>query len=1194
MWKEKRVNKNVTKGTPIFSIYCLKGTVKLPPIPPTPPYLLGLYNDPIKGPNFHRLSRLYNAMFAFTSTGGNIDHSINNGRAPYVQQRDLYESEEVVDLEITLEVIRSESDRDCHISSTDEVAGIMVGDTEDTCGERDIVVHDKIIGLVRVSYVHPKLMALQYPLLFPRGEDGFHPKIKFQKNEESKGLTPRLGGRLFQQYLVDAFSSIEHTRLWWFRTHQTTLGNELYSNICDLLSRGDVDTSNTGKGIILPAGFVGSKWYMQQNFQDALAVCRFIGHPDIILTMTCNPLWDEIQKMMEYLPGCIALNCPDIISRVFRLKLDQLLEDIKTKKYFGVCNGVMYVVEFQKRGLPHVHMLIWLDADSKKNLKQNMDKYVSAEISNPLLDLVGYAAVKEFMIHGPCGLQNLKSPCMKGTVHELLLMIVDSQFIYDAGKILQLRYVVMRGVSNIVSKAMTVPLYISIRKKQSKNDNDDQGIDEINAYFDGRYLCGAEAAYRIFGFPIHHRSLSVERLPFHIPGAKNCTFRSTEVLGKVVAREKDKLSKLESLRTVNGVIHSSFREACKEYGLLDDDKEWHKVLSQACTSGLPPQIRQLFIHIIVNCKVTNLKSLWLSHWRSMVEDILLKRRHVSRNSKLTLNDTQLQFYALAYKFLKKFNVCSIGEIDDLLRSIGKSLKKYDQLLQPPSSYLNNGANNLIVEETSYDFSEMDSEHHKLLCDCTEEQRKVYDAILKSTESGVGGLFFVYGSRGCGKTFLWRTLICKLRSQGKIVLPVTSSGIAATLMSGGRTAHSRFKIPIVLDEFSTCNISHNSDIAQLIKQTNLIIWDEAPMQHRYAFKCLDRSLKDIMKSIDPARYKMPFRGITVVLGGDFRQILPVIIYGDRANVVAACITRSKLWLICHIFLLTHNMRVRQGQSDPDSEDLKLFAQWVLDIGNGQVPLLTDSNPLIENQILIPSRFCELATENTVENMISSTFPDFSHNGTSSQYLSERAILTPTNQTVGQVNSVIVDMLPGESMCYLSVDLAEEFGGTDEDLNQAFPVEYLTSLNVAGLPYHDLKLKVGSVVMLMQNLNQILGLCNGTRMIITKCLKFCVDCEVICGTFADTKHFIPRMELSQTDTKMPFKLVRKQMPLQLCYAMTINKSQGQSLKKVGLYLPKSVFTHGQYYVAVSRVTSPSGMTIFVDDESGVATNVTQNVV
>ncbi|WOG87481.1 hypothetical protein DCAR_0206707 [Daucus carota subsp. sativus] len=132
------------------------------------------------------------------------------------------------------------------------------------------------------------------------------------------------------------------------------------------------------------------------------------------------------------------------------------------------------------------------------------------------------------------------------------------------------------------------------------------------------------------------------------------------------------------------------------------------------------------------------------------------------------------------------------------------------------------------------------------------------------------------------------------------------------------------------------------------------------------------------------------------------------------------------------------------------------------------------------------------------------------------------------------------------------------------------------------------------MLMRNLNQTLGLCNGTRMMITKCLKHCVQCEVICGAFAGTKHFIPRMELFPTETKLPFKLIRKQMPLQICYSMTINKAQGQSLQRVGLYLPKSVFTHGQMYVAVSRVTSPEGLKMFIDSDHGVPTNVTRNVV
>ncbi|WOH03934.1 hypothetical protein DCAR_0623339 [Daucus carota subsp. sativus] len=115
-----------------------------------------------------------------------------------------------------------------------------------------------------------------------------------------------------------------------------------------------------------------------------------------------------------------------------------------------------------------------------------------------------------------------------------------------------------------------------------------------------------------------------------------------------------------------------------------------------------------------------------------------------------------------------------------------------------------------------------------------------------------------------------------------------------------------------------------------------------------------------------------------------------------------------------------------------------------------------------------------------------------------------------------------------------------------------------------------------------------------MIVTKCLKFCIECEVICGTYIGSRHFIPRMELCPSDSKLPFKLIRKQMPVQVCYAMTINKSQGQSLHNVGLFLPKGVFTHGQYYVAISRVTSPSGLKIFCDDESGEPSDITQNVV
>lgn len=167
---------------------------------------------------------------------------------------------------------------------------------------------------------------------------------------------------------------------------------------------------------------------------------------------------------------------------------------------------------------------------------------------------------------------------------------------------------------------------------------------------------------------------------------------------------------------------------------------------------------------------------------------------------------------------------------------------------PPPSYLHDKNNRLVLEETNYDTDEMRSQCEQLAYNLNSEQLHIYNCILADIENKEGGFFFVYGSGGCGKTYLWKSIITKLRSEAKIVLPVATSGIAATLLPGGRTAYSRFKIPLKLFPNSTCSISHNSDIAELLKQTSLILWDEAPMQNHYAFEALDHTLRDIMKAV----------------------------------------------------------------------------------------------------------------------------------------------------------------------------------------------------------------------------------------------------------------------------------------------------------------------------------------------------------
>ncbi len=125
----------------------------------------------------------------------------------------------------------------------------------------------------------------------------------------------------------------------------------------------------------------------------------------------------------------------------------------------------------------------------------------------------------------------------------------------------------------------------------------------------------------------------------------------------------------------------------------------------------------------------------------------------------------------------------------------------------------------------------------------DDQRSTYEIILNAMTNKEGKLFFVYGNGGTGKTFVWTTLLSRLRGQGKIVLVVASLGIASLLLLGGKTAHSRFKIPIELHDESTCNITQEMKVAELVRKTDLIIWDEAPMMHRRAFEAVDRTLRD---------------------------------------------------------------------------------------------------------------------------------------------------------------------------------------------------------------------------------------------------------------------------------------------------------------------------------------------------------------
>jgi hypothetical protein len=358
---------------------------------------------------------------------------------------------------------------------------------------------------------------------------------------------------------------------------------------------------------------------------------------------------------------------------------------------------------------------------------------------------------------------------------------------------------------------------------------------------------------------------------------------------------------------------------------------------------------------------------------------------------------------------------------------------------------------------------------------------------------------------------------------------------------------------------------------MLRHTTLIIWDEALMLHRHTFESVDRCLRDIRKD------DRLFGGVTTVLGGDYQQILPVITRGSEADIVSASLFTSPLWQQLHMLTLVRNMRVQD-----DLEEMQ-FAKWLVNIGHGKN---TDSN---DNMVLPEQFHC---AQNTVQNLINEIYPGIQtahclpH---PDQYFSEQAILSARNADVNALNQTILDLFPGNTIDAHSADSVQS---DDQHGELLYPPEYLNSIQSSGLPLAHLKLKLGCPVMLLRNLDPQHGLCNGSRGILTRMTDRIMEIKLMNGTHAGETHFIPRIRLISEEADIPFPLCRLQFPVRLAFTMSINKAQGQSLQYVGLDFRSAVFTHGQFYVAMSRATSVHRVKAIWNDEMEEA--VTKNIV
>ncbi len=413
---------------------------------------------------------------------------------------------------------------------------------------------------------------------------------------------------------------------------------------------------------------------------------------------------------------------------------------------------------------------------------------------------------------------------------------------------------------------------------------------------------------------------------------------------------------------------------------------------------------------------------------------------------------------------------SIEQIESwALHSLRDALAKFSKILEdfglpaPSIAFDWLETNRLLEVERDYNVEVLQAEVAMAIENLNDGQRAAYNGIIDAYAAHHVKVIFIDGPGGIGKTYIENLILNVVRSHGDAALAVASSSIAALLLLGGRTAHSYLKIPITLDCTSFCYIRKQDDLATLIRQTKLILWDEAPMINKLIFEAVDRTLRDLTDKNEP------FNDIVFVMSGDFRQVLPVIPRGSHADIVSASIKNSYLWESIEVFHLLENMRAGDAITIYPDLGNRTFVDWLLCLGNNELETIDEDYFKCPNMTVLPPT--------DIGAMAMAIYPQQHEGQATNEYLRERAILALHNKEVSLINMMVLNYLPGAQVDFLSADSAE-----DTKVANTYPSKFLNTLEVSGMPSHKLPLKIGAPVMLLHNLDPSAGLCNGTRLIV----------------------------------------------------------------------------------------------------------------
>ena len=588
--------------------------------------------------------------------------------------------------------------------------------------------------------------------------------------------------------------------------------------------------------------------------------------------------------------------------------------------------------------------------------------------------------------------------------------------------------------------------------------------------------------------------------------------------------------------------HGTLREAALSLGLLDDDQLAKETLDEAVsvTAASCKTLRRVFVMVLEWLPVPDAGALWARYCKEMSEDFVL--------SGLTAESAEDK---------------ALCEVRSLLRERGLPLESFS-LPEPLLQNVDWGVVELQRElDYDRDYEQMEYQRLFALIEACPEQLAAWHAIQDALAGGKANVVFIDGPAGSGKTTLYKATLHQQRARGEIGLPHAILGLAALLMPGGRTTHSRYKLPVPLPlKDASCGVKPTSARGRLLYRAAVGIWDEVANAPLAAIEAVDALYKDITGIRD-----QPFGGKVTILGGDFRQIPPVIRRINPETMRSYTLHGASFWNAPSVVKVSLSSN-RRAAGDAE------YASFLLELGDGAYTGLAAHLPSVLHpaSVRLPNKVVQEGMGKL--ELLAWVYPNPCENVSdeiaAASYYAGRAVVTPTNTDAEVLNTEMLRRLSTPLAVLLSRD--EVLDASPQEREQ-FPEDFLNGTMISGMPPHRLEVRPGALVICLRNIAPDKGLCNGTRAVVLRVHKHLLELALVTAPYTGQIVWLPRVNCdSAAEGELPFTLRRRQFPVRLGWVMTINKSQGQDFKlRLGVYLPKPVFAHGQLYVAFWGMTA-----------------------